>query len=77
MSRREMRSGDAPAAREIAHKLKAGARSVGANQLGETCEELEQAAESGRVEQFGDLWERLEDQLIVVRAYLDGQVTNR
>jgi PAS domain S-box-containing protein len=72
--RQAVADGDAPAAREIAHKLKAGARSVGASELGETCAQLEQAAESGQVEQFAGLWERLEEQLIAVRKYLDSQL---
>jgi CheY-like chemotaxis protein len=65
---------DASAVRDITHKLKAGASSVGARELASTCAELEHAAESARVERFEGLWERFRDQLDAVRAYLEGRV---
>ena len=71
-----MADGDAATVREIAHKLKAGARSVGAAVLGATCEELEQVAESGRVDRFGLLGKRLEDELHAVQEYLASRLTS-
>jgi CheY-like chemotaxis protein/HPt (histidine-containing phosphotransfer) domain-containing protein/anti-sigma regulatory factor (Ser/Thr protein kinase) len=56
---------------DLAHTLRSGAYSIGAARLGALCEELEQAAQSGRAERLSALWTRLQAQLEQVRSYLD------
>jgi PAS domain S-box-containing protein len=65
-------AGSVTAAREITHKLKSGARSVGAGRLGNICERLEDVAAAGDAPLLAQLWPDFESELVVVRRYLDG-----
>ncbi|MEJ0006626.1 MAG: ATP-binding protein [Steroidobacteraceae bacterium] len=64
-------AGSADAARESAHKLKSGARSVGASRLGMLSEGLEDGAAAGNAELLIKLWPGLEAELLTVYRYLD------
>jgi HPt (histidine-containing phosphotransfer) domain-containing protein len=48
-----------------------GARSIGANRLGNLCAEMEDAAGTGRVELIAALWTPLQVELEVVGSFLD------
>ena len=54
-----------------AHKLKSSARSVGALALGELCEEMEQAAKTGKLKALTVLLPRFEAEMTAVIKYLD------
>lgn len=64
-------AGLAPAVREISHRLKSGAASIGARSLGQLCAEIEDVAVSGRTDLLTALWPQFQAQLDVVWAYLD------
>ncbi|MFT7217106.1 MAG: two-component system sensor histidine kinase/response regulator, partial [Paraglaciecola sp.] len=53
------------------HKLKSSARSVGALALGELCEEMEQAAKTGKLKALTVLLPRFEAEMTAVIKYLD------
>ena len=55
----------------LAHKLKSSARSVGALELGELCEDIEQAGKAGQIEALAALVPRFEVEIAAVNAYLD------
>jgi PAS domain S-box-containing protein len=65
-------AGSVAAAREIAHKLKSGALSVGARQLGKICERIEDVAAAGQSELLADLRTDFEAELLAVHRHLDG-----
>jgi HPt (histidine-containing phosphotransfer) domain-containing protein len=65
-------AGTVAAAREIAHKLKSGAFSVGATRLGKLCERIEDVAAAGQSELLADLRTDLEAELLAVHRHLDG-----
>jgi len=58
-------------AREIAHQLKSGARSIGAGQLGELCEGLEDVAAAANADQLIARWPEFETELLSVHRYLE------
>jgi CheY-like chemotaxis protein len=66
-----IRSGSAPAALEIAHKLKSNARSIGASHLGELCATIEEVARQGRAELLAELAPQFDAQLETVRLFLN------
>jgi CheY-like chemotaxis protein/HPt (histidine-containing phosphotransfer) domain-containing protein len=63
--------GDLRAVADTAHKLKSGAFSIGAQQLGERCSELEAAAESGMLSAVATLLSLLEADLRAVLESLE------
>jgi CheY-like chemotaxis protein/HPt (histidine-containing phosphotransfer) domain-containing protein len=69
-----MRSDSALAVAELAHKLKSGARSIGASQLGELCAQLEEAAMQGDTELLKELMSQFDAQLEAVRLFLNAAV---
>jgi PAS domain S-box-containing protein len=56
---------------EIAHKLKSGAFSVGAERLGELCVEIEHAAAGGNQVQLGALLPQFRAQIHAVHLFID------
>jgi PAS domain S-box-containing protein len=56
-----------------AHKLKSGARSVGADQLGAICGEIEHAVATGRSDAFSDLMGRLQVECTALELFLDSR----
>jgi CheY-like chemotaxis protein len=67
-----MLTGSVAAAREVAHKLKSGALSVGATRLGKLCEQIEDVAAAGQSELLAELRTDFEAEFLAVRRYLDG-----
>jgi two-component system sensor histidine kinase/response regulator len=63
-------AGQARASGAAAHKLKSSARSVGALALGELCEAMEQAGNTGQVEALTVLLPRFEAEMAAVDDYL-------
>jgi two-component system, sensor histidine kinase and response regulator len=59
-----------PVVEALAHKLKSSARAVGALALGELCEQMEAAAQSGRTETLANLWPRFEAEMAAVDGFL-------
>lgn len=59
--------GDAEALRRTAHSFKGSCGNMGAALLAEQCHALEEAAQSGRLEQAGELIELIERELAIVR----------
>jgi PAS domain S-box-containing protein len=69
-----IRSASVLAVVEISHKLKSGARSIGASQLGDLCAMLEEAGLHGRTELLAELQMRFDTQLEAVRLFLGSAV---
>ena len=67
------RAGAMPAVASAAHKLKSGARAIGALHLGELCAEIEQAAQTLRGEQLGRLLLQFRAELASVLQFLDAR----
>jgi two-component system sensor histidine kinase/response regulator len=65
-------AGDALQAQTLAHKLKSSARSVGALQLGELCQQMEAAGKSGDSKALAELLLGFERELAAVQACLAG-----
>jgi PAS domain S-box-containing protein len=60
----------AAVASALAHKLKSSARSVGAENLGEICAEIERAGQAGEIEALGPLLARFIAEKLIVDRYL-------
>jgi two-component system, sensor histidine kinase and response regulator len=66
-------SGSGQAARDAAHQMKSGARSIGALGLGAICEEIEQVAGFGAAPALEGLVARFDAELDRVLAYLESK----
>ena len=62
---------DGAKAAELAHKLKSSARTIGAMELGATCEALEGAGEAGESKEVSQLISVIEEQYAQVKAQIE------
>ncbi len=65
-------SGNTDLAAELAHKLKSGARSVGAMQLGQLCQELERAGYAGDVKACDEFARQLQPAFAAATRKIEG-----
>jgi CheY-like chemotaxis protein len=70
---RGVRAGAAPVVAAAAHRLKSGARSIGAQRLADLCVALEEAAQAGPAETLAALLPNLETELERVLRALDSR----
>lgn len=67
------RTGQVQAVSVAAHRLKSGARSIGAQRLGQICEEIEAASEHGELEALTVLLALFQVELSAVLRFLESQ----
>lgn len=65
------KAGNTARAGAAAHKLKSSSRSIGALRLGNLCEQMEQAGQSGDAANLAELLPRFEAEVAAVQAHLD------
>ncbi|MBC7779150.1 MAG: response regulator, partial [Proteobacteria bacterium] len=71
--RQGIEAGSAQTVADASHKLKSGARSIGAHRLGTICAEIEHTAETGRAGSLGTLLQRFDSELAAVDRFLDSR----
>ena len=73
--RRAIEAADAPALREVAHRLKGAASALGAESGGELARELERAGARAELDDIAPIWQRLQAQLDRLEAELRARLS--